>query len=111
MNLTFAKTVDALTPVINDLIVNRMARSAKHIEGNADGRLEFVVRRVLATVLGLEYTDLGLAIDDVIFEINQRIGEGAPRMTDVEKAHFVVRAYRRWNAKTTDEMYAETETA
>lgn len=97
MNLTFAKTVDALTPVVNTLILNRMQRPAQYVAGNVEGRIEYEVRRAVAGVLGMDVTDLGLGIDDMIAELAARTGTREAHMTDVEKAHFVVRAYRRWN--------------
>lgn len=85
--------IATLARVLNTLLVNRgFAKSDP--ASNTDNRIEFNVRAAIAAALGVDLTDLALALDDLREERPFGVNE------DQANAAFVLTRVDRWAFST-----------
>lgn len=86
------KNIAMLSRVVNTLLIARADRDDSERSRSAD----FDNRYLVAGMFDVDVTNLALALDDVLFEDAQRVGEGVPAMSDVERARFLIERHNYW---------------
>lgn len=81
-----------LAPVLNELEMRRGDVG----EPGEDGRVEFLMRRMAAKMMGVDFSNLGLALDDLRRERYMRAVCEEPRMGDAEAVGYAVDRLCAW---------------
>ena len=84
------KNAAILAPALNTLVLNRLQRPKEFSHSSVEGMIEFKVRRTVASMIGVDFSNLGLAIDDLIEN------GGLAAATEMMRATFVLERTRAW---------------
>ncbi len=88
------KFATLLAPALNSLVLNRLQRPKEFAASSFENMLEFNVRRTVAAMLKVNFSDLGLAIDDLIENGDLR------EATEVVRAAFVLERTAAWSSQS-----------
>jgi len=84
-----------LAPVLPELELNRSAAG----QPSDDGRVEFLMRRMAAKMAGVNFTNLGLALDDLRAARAHLAKADKPGLGDIAAVRFAVDSLEYWEMR------------
>jgi len=81
-----------LAPVLSELELRRYDAAA----ASEEGRVEFLMRRMAARIMGVDFTYLGMAFDDLIAERAYLAKCKKPGLSDAAAVSFVINRLAYW---------------